>query len=224
MINTFYCCCYCCCSVKQRVMITLTVMVDVLDVNPPAGGREWNMERCLTGLSPPNMPPPPRPNMPPGGGGCLHYAEYTLSLRNLMHWYAVLEICNGRDQLISCQSHFYAKPFHPPSVPIPSIWNILAYSSLCFYMYTYTFWYRCYLYFFFSYVGSREKERNSPATFVLILHRSSRERESGDTPNPQYSTSPRTFSPSQEIFQLSLFLWGLWVMILFFPLELFSVI
>ena len=131
MIDTCYCWYYCCCSAKLCVMITLTVMVDVLDVNPPASGREWNMERCLTGLSPPNMPPPPRPNMPPGGGGCLHYAEYTLPLRNLMRWYAVLEICNGRDQLISWQSHFYAKPFqfHPPTVPIPSIWNILAYST-----------------------------------------------------------------------------------------------
>ena len=137
MINTFYCWYYCCCSVKQRVMITLTVMVDVLDVNPPASGREWNMERCLTGLSPPNMPPPPRPNMPPGGGGCLHYAEYTLSLRNLMHWYACIRDMQRQGlhhQLISCQSHFYAKPFHPPLCqfhPYEIYWPTLVCAFIC---------------------------------------------------------------------------------------------
>ena len=145
MINTFYCCCYCCCSVKQRVMITLTVMVDVLDVNPPASGREWNMERCLTGLSPPNMPPPPRPNMPPGGGGCLHYAEYTLPLRNLIRWYEVLEICNGRACIInwylvraismrSLSTHPLCQ-FHP--------YEIYRLTVVFPYMYKHTFWYRC---------------------------------------------------------------------------------
>ena len=116
MINTFYCWYYCCCSAKLCVMITLTVMVDVLDVNPPAGGREWNMERCLTGLSPPNMPPPPRPNMPLGGGGLpsLCWIYYSLTkFDTLIRSIRDMQGQGLHHQLISCQSHFYAKPFHP---------------------------------------------------------------------------------------------------------------
>ena len=150
-------------------MISLTVMVDVLDVNPPASGREWNMERCLTGLSPPNMPPPPRPNMPLGGGGlpslCWIYHSLT-KFDTLIRSIRDMQGQGLHHQLISCQSHFYAKPFHPLcQFHLYEIyWPTLV--SVFIHMYKYTFWYRCYLYFFFSYVGSREKERNSLATFV----------------------------------------------------------
>ena len=172
--------------------------------------------------------PSPSPKYAPGGRGlptlCWIYSSLT-KFDTLIRSIRDMQGQGLHHQLISCQSHFYAKPFHPPLCQFhlyEIYWPTLVCAFICTNIHsdiaaTST-------YFSATYLAERRKE-----ILLLLLCRfyievAERERESGVTPNPQYSTSPRTFSPSQEIFQLSPFLWGLWVMILFFPLELFSVI
>ena len=100
-----------------------------VEVLTPQSGREWNTKRCLTGLSLPNMPPPPSPKYAPGGRlpppcsqyyapeQCLQYHGgwccYTFLQTMMHHWWWAK----------SRHSHSYAESLNP--MPIPSYLCVL---------------------------------------------------------------------------------------------------